>query len=358
LHVYLIQINNDGSVLKLLKRNFKLKNIILIFIVAFIALIAGTAIYVFHALGTSNIFKEDTVVIVPQNATVEQAIAAFNEHNALKPAWILKPILRLGMKLTGKNIHPGCHKFTNEASNMTIITGLLSGSTVHTIKATYPEGITLTKFASISARLIGIDSARFISAVYQDSIIKSLNIPIKNPEGYIFPSTYNFQCNTTAKEVVEKLSETFIRIWNEKFASKAKSEGMSMHKVLTLASIVEAETAVPEERARVAGVYYNRLRMGIRLQADPTVRYRSSNQFIDKKDLHDDNPYNTYIYEGLPPGPINSPSTSSIEAVLNPESNDYLYFVATGNGNGRHVFAKTYKDHLKNVAKYRKAVGG
>lgn len=133
---------------------------------------------------------------------------------------------------------------------------------------------------------------------------------------------------------------------------------MSRHQVVTLASIVEAETPVLEERPRVAGVYINRLEKGMLLQADPTVQY-ALNKFsrLTYSDLNYDSPYNTYRYAGLPPSPINSPSKSSIDAVLNYEKHNFIYFVAKGDGSGLHNFARTYEEHLKNVSLYRKNIG-
>jgi UPF0755 protein len=184
-------------------------------------------------------------------------------------------------------------------------------------------------------------------------------------EGYLFPDTYEIPVtNATAVDVLARQLNTFaeriVPLYEE-----ARANGttiLSLHEVLTLASIVEREAVVREERPTIAGVYLNRLAGGIKLDADPTVQYAmgyqpASGQWWKTPVLLEEystvnNPYNTYLNVGLPPGPIAAPGLSSIEAVLNPQKHNYLYFVALPDGTGRHVFAETYDEHLKNVAQY------
>ena len=175
-----------------------------------------------------------------------------------------------------------------------------------------------------------------------------LRCHIENP-------AYDFFYNSNVEKVANLLFETQEILWNSKFDESAKRMGWSKYEVLTLASIIEAETPLVTERTRISGVYHNRLRKKMRLQADPTVQYIvGGKDRLSYRDLKKVSPYNTYLYAGLPPGPINSPGESSIYAALNPEQNDYIYFVAFGDGTNRHQFARTLREHKAYSAKYRK----
>ncbi len=184
-------------------------------------------------------------------------------------------------------------------------------------------------------------------------------------EGYLFPDTYLIPANNpTAVDVLSRQLDTFAQrvlpLYEE--ARVGGGTQLSLHEVLTLASIVEREAVVPAERPAIAGVYLNRLAIGMKLDADPTVQYAMGYQpttgqwwktpvFLEEY-TSVDSPYNTYLYAGIPPGPIAAPGLSSIRAVLDPEQHDYLYFVALPDGSGRHVFARDYTEHLENVRRY------
>ncbi len=184
-------------------------------------------------------------------------------------------------------------------------------------------------------------------------------------EGYLFPDTYQLPAEgTTALDLLGRQLDNFgVKV--APLHRQAVAEGattLDLHAALTLASIVEREAVLPEERARIAGVYLNRLAAGMRLEADPTVQYamgyqaESGQWWKTPVSLAEysqvDSPYNTYLYPGLPPGPIASPGLESIRAVLYPETHDFLYFVATPDGSGAHVFARTFQEHQENVARY------
>jgi len=175
-------------------------------------------------------------------------------------------------------------------------------------------------------------------------------------EGYLFPDTYNFRMDATPDDIIETLLQTFDERVPTDMRAQADALGLTLHQVITIASIVERETAAPEERPVVASVYYNRLTHGMPLQADPTVQYAlgsSGNWWpqLTGSDLDTNGSYNTYLGPGLPPGPICNPSLASIQAALQPAQTDYLYFVATGDGT--HVFARTAEEHQENVEKYQ-----
>jgi UPF0755 protein len=184
-----------------------------------------------------------------------------------------------------------------------------------------------------------------------------------NLEGYLFPDTYFFGRTTTVEDAVKQMLENFDRKFSEELRQEAANLGLGVHTVLTLASIVEREAQVPEERPIIAGVFLRRLRLGIPLEADPTVQYAVGSdpesvakygywkKELTQADLEVDSPYNTYRRMGLPPGPIANPGLDSIVAVVRPAETNYLYFVAKPDGS--HAFAETLEEHLRNVEMYR-----
>jgi UPF0755 protein len=182
-------------------------------------------------------------------------------------------------------------------------------------------------------------------------------------EGYLYPATYSFSHNVDANQVVLMMIDALSTQFTPQLRAKAQAEGLTVHQVLTLASIVEREAVLPEERPIIASVYLNRIKEGMPLQADPTVQYAltqrpgSVQEFgywkrsLSLDDLQFASTYNTYVQQGLPPGPIANPGIESIMAVIEPAQTNYLYFVATGDGG--HVFAETFEEHLQNVQKYQ-----
>jgi UPF0755 protein len=171
----------------------------------------------------------------------------------------------------------------------------------------------------------------------------------------LFPDTYNFYYNVTAGQVCDKLLKQFDKVWNDIVSKHKKDLNLNKHQILTLASIIEAETPVAKERPIVAGLYINRLRIGMKLDADPTVRYALKNKKkrLTYRDLKVNSPYNTYVHKGLPPGPICSPGKTAIEAVFNHKKHNYLYFVAKGDGSREHYFTGSYNQHLNNRRRYK-----
>jgi UPF0755 protein len=173
-------------------------------------------------------------------------------------------------------------------------------------------------------------------------------------EGYLLPDTRDFRYDATEAQVLERLVAEMLAVFTPEYRRRLDVINFSLHQLLTMASLVEGETRVAEERARVAGVYYNRLRRGMLLQADPTIQYiiPDAPRRLLYSDLAINSPYNTYMYRGLPPGPVNNPGREAIHAALHPEEHGYYYFVADGSGG--HRFSRNYDEHLKAVAAYRK----
>jgi UPF0755 protein len=335
------------------KRRKKFKKLTIIFSVLVLIIIifaAYTGIFLIK-----HPFNQETYVRIPPNASTRQVVKIMNEYGALQPASISFLIMRGVILFTASHPHSGTYRFTKYNTNFDIMFSIFTGRQLSVVSVTFPEGITIADFARIAQLKLGVDSANFVKETQNRKYIKQLGIPINSLEGYLMPETYFFYYKAEPSEIVQKLIAQQDKIWKEHFEQEAEAKGFSRHLVLTLASIIEAETPSKEERSRISGVFYNRLKRGLKLESDPTVQYAiGSKRRLTLRDLNYDSPFNTYLYKGLPPGPINSPSISAIEAALNPERHNYLYFVSIGDGSGKHLFSETFAKHLTNKGKFKK----
>jgi len=223
---------------------------------------------------------------------------------------------------------------------------LLSAAPPMQVRVTIPEGLEFEEAAGIFSRRFGFDVQEFLA--YKDSV-HLFNLPFQtiSLEGYLFPDTYDFYENADPREIISRLIRQFLYVVNQDVQDEIHEKGFTVHTVITLASIIQGEAIIHEEMPLISSVYQNRLKRNMRLQADPTIQYLIPGPKIRLRARHldIDSPYNTYKYRGLPPGPINSPGKDAILAALKPDTTDYLYFVARGDGS--HVFSKTHHEHLK-----------
>jgi UPF0755 protein len=226
------------------------------------------------------------------------------------------------------------------------------------LRFTVPEGRTIRDVAALAAERLGIPEDSLVAAAQDAKAASSLlGIQVPSFEGFLRPETYVLPADINARELVRIMAEGFKAEWRPEWDARLDTLRMSRLELVTLASIVEGEARADEERETIAGVYHNRLRIGMALQADPTVQYaialkrgrRKTRLF--EKDYQFKSPYNTYLNPGLPPGPVNSPSRRSLEASLYPANVRYLYFVARPDG--RHVFSRTYGEHLRAIRQIR-----
>ncbi len=219
---------------------------------------------------------------------------------------------------------------------------------------TVPEGLRADQVAALLYERAKIDPMAFLALVGDSAFVRSLGISSNRAEGYLYPDTYPFYPLLTPEEVLRVMAERSVRVFGEEMALPGAREGLSLHQLVTLASIVEAEAQVPSERPRIAAVFYNRLRQGMMLQSDPTVLYALGQwkQRTYYRDLDVRSPYNTYRNRGLPPGPICSPGRAAFHAVLFP-SPDSLEFYFVARGDGTHIFSRSWEDHLKAIAHVR-----
>ncbi|HET7621112.1 MAG TPA: endolytic transglycosylase MltG, partial [Gemmatimonadaceae bacterium] len=204
---------------------------------------------------------------------------------------------------------------------------------------------------------LGVPEDSVRAAVRDSALRDELGITTPTLEGYLFPDTYIFSYGTQARAAVKELVRHFETVWQPEWNDRLRQLGMSRNEIVTLASIIEKEARLPEERPVISAVYHNRLRIGMPLQADPTVQYAlgEHHERILYRDLEVESPYNTYRHTGLPPGPIASPGKASIEAALFPASVPYLYFVA--DSDGHHEFRSTFKEHREAKQRIRRERG-
>ncbi|WP_424244274.1 UPF0755 protein [Elusimicrobium posterum] len=271
------------------------------------------------------------------------------QQGIIKSEFMFKLVLKLFAN--PKSLKAGRFDLRLNTSAEEVINCIASGKCQHLERITIIEGWRTEEIAELLEQK-GICSAQAFTALAKE----------KDLEGYLYPSTYVFSQNTPPQKVIDKMTEEFDKRVRPLFKI-ANMHGLSERAILALASIVEREAVVHDERPKIAAVYLNRIRIGKRLEADPTTQYavgyfapegRWWKKGLTLTDLRMDNPYNTYRYGGIPPGPICNPSAASVAAVLNPEPDftQYYYFVAE-NDEGRHVFSKSYDEHVKNIRRIR-----
>ena len=261
----------------------------------------------------------------------------------------------LWMSRQGRHLKAGEYRFDRAMTPFEVIDKMARGD-VFVISVTFPEGLTAAEMAKIfEAHGLGT-AASFTDAAKESALVHDLDPAAKNLEGYLFPETYALPHRTDASKLVRMMVARFEKVLTPELRQAAAARNLTIRQAVTLASIVEKETAKADERPLVAAVYTTRLRIGMPLQCDPTVIYGlvKAGRYdgnIHKDDLSFDSPYNTYRYPGLPPGPIASPGRASLDAAVHPADADYLYFVSRNDGS--HEFARTLEEHNRNVQKYQ-----
>ena len=256
--------------------------------------------------------------------------------------WVFEFLIKI--KGLEKSMQAGTFRVSNVHTNIEIINNIVSGSPDRK-KITFLEGWNMNQVARHLSGELNFNYSEVLKLFTNEKLIRELQLSSNTLEGYLFPETYYFFEGVDKLSVIKRLVKEYKRFWNEENLSKADSLGFTPHEITILASIIEGEAIYDSERSIISAVYHNRLRIGMKLQADPTVQYIIDDgpRRLLNKDLRIKSPYNTYMYQGLPPGPINSPGKQSLIAALNPQNNDYLYFVAKGDG--YHTFSRNEKEH-------------
>lgn len=335
-----------------------IKRILLIASLILLLALGGFSFYIYQTIfGPNTAFSE-----------AEKEVFIGSDDTYKEVYFQLKPLLKnpdgfhkvANKKKYSTNVKPGRYIIEKGMNNNELVNTLRSAN--QPIKVSFNNQDFPELLAGRIATQIEADSISILKAINDTSFLQKNDLSEANNLDIYLPNTYEMYWNTSAEEFRARMLKEYQRFWNEDRKQKAAQLDLTPLQVTSLAAIVQKETAKVDERPKVAGVYLNRLRNGMKLQADPTVIYalkKTQNNFdtiikrVLYKDLEIDSPYNTYKYEGLPPGPIAMPDITSIEAVLNAEQHDYYYFVADLKRVGYHKFAKTLAQHNRNAAAYR-----
>ncbi len=296
---------------------------------------------------------EDTTdnvqLTIPRGATLGAAADSLHAHNLISsPA-----LFRFYAVISGREraIQAGTYDVPRGASIRQILAILVSGRPAEE-RLVVLEGLTLQEVADTIERQLGIPAESVVAVASDSAMRANLQVMGSNLEGYLYPSTYLVPVDAGARDVVQQLVREFARRWRPEWEERLDSVGMTRHEIVILASIIEGEVRYAPDRPYVSSVYHNRLRRGMRLQADPTVVYAlGRRRRLYEKDYLFQSPYNTYQVDGLPPGPIGQPSEESLRAALHPATSQFLYFVARDDG--QHVFSESYAEHLRAIREIR-----
>lgn len=318
------------------------------------AMFLAAALFFGYAFLGGNDFGEfvHKQFFVSKGETFSQVADSLAEQGIIRSRSLFVMVARM---LGGvERVQVGKYIFTTGVSNAEVFLSLRSGRGAELIAVTIPEGLRSQKQARIFSRTLGIDSTHYVGLVHDPDFVRSLGIESASLEGYLLPDTYWFQWQQGEEDIIRRMVDQFHRFYADSLEERQEELGWTTVQVLTLASIVEGEAVLGEERATISGVYWNRLRRGMKLEADPTIQFILNDRprRLSYADLKVDNPYNTYRRRGLPPGPVNNPGRASILAALYPVHHDYVFFVA--NGRGGHWFASTYSEHMRNVRQFRR----
>jgi UPF0755 protein len=323
-----------------------------------LAVLIGLAYYGFHRLsGRAVHLSEGEMVIYVDSATTLQEVRHLMISEANLKDTFAFDLLAARAELT-QGLIPGRYLIRDGMSIRQLVNMLRAGLQKPFDLVIRPVRSLDELCLFLGERLQASPSA-FRDALVNDSLLEDLGLSEDQLMLMIIPNTYEVWWTTSARGFAERMASEYRRFWNEERREKAAEKGLSPAEVGILASIVQEETNRKDEMARIAGVYLNRLKRGMLLQADPTVKFAAGNPGLRRilfKHLAIDSPFNTYLYKGLPPGPLNMPETFVIEAVLNAENHTYLFFCASPDLDGTHLFARTNAEHSRNANAYRRAL--
>jgi len=313
--------------------NFIYKLFFIFSLIFLMVILFFTAAY-FPSEENSSIQK---IINIPPGSNAQEIVHILEENQVIRENnYIFRVLIKLSkleerLKYGEYNLSPAMDMFQ-------ILEKLVRGEVI-LYKITIPEGYTCTQIAELLEKKEILEQESFLNLVKNGE---------KSWEGYLFPDTYEVPKGYGSENMLKLLLSNFNHLVDKKLKDKAEEIGFSMDEIITLASIIEKETKFTEEMKRVSAVFHNRLKKDMKLQSCATIQYIlvKPKEKLEESDLKIDSPYNTYIYPGLPSGPICNPGLDSIKAALEPADEDYLYFVL--GENGRHIFSKTYEEHLKN----------
>jgi UPF0755 protein len=321
----------------------------LLSIVLLVALGAGAAY--FSLTLPYRGFEKPVILDFPRGTSTAEMGRELAQSGVIRYPW---QFLAVRVLRSGARLQAGEYQFSEPAAAFRVYARIARGD-VFFYEFGVPEGSNMFDIASSIDRFDFIKGADFLSAARDPALIHDIAPKAPTLEGYLFPSTYRLTRRTTVQQLCQMMTDQFRKNWRE---LQKGDRPANVDDIVTLASLVEKETAVPDERPMVAAVFQNRLRLGMALDCDPTTIYASMLEqryrgTIHRSDLDSANQYNTYKHAGLPPGPIANPGVASLKAALEPTATDYLYFVAKADGSGGHQFSKSMDEHNRAVEQYR-----
>jgi UPF0755 protein len=296
---------------------------------------------------------EGKLVLVPKGSPLPEVVEILREGGILPHPLAFRALVLL--TFSGRRLHYGEYAFPTPPSAFEAWRRLVRGDVIK-YEVTVPPGANLYDVAELLEKKKLAKAEAFLVTAASPAVLRRLEIPGESAEGYLFPDSYVFVKPVTPEEILEFMVRQFHRKVPPDAEIRAKEEGLSLHQVVTIASIIEKETGVEEEKPIVSAVIRRRLALGMPLQMDPTVIYgvKRFDGTVTRKDLRTEGPYNTYLNQGLPPGPIANPGTAALAAALNPSKEEYLYFVSRNDGS--HTFSRSLPEHNRAVERFRRAV--
>jgi UPF0755 protein len=291
---------------------------------------------------------------VPKGSSAFQIAKDLENKGILGKRWPF--LLAYRLFYSSRTLKAGEYIFSGPLSARDVLQILTEGK-IRLHPVTVPEGLTRREMAVLLQSELSLEQEELLKIMNETESIEDWDSEAENLEGYLFPETYHFPGETTAREVVSAMVAQFRRVFDENWRTRADELGMTVRQVVILASLIEKETSLTEEKEIVSSVFHNRLRIGMKLDCDPTIIYVLKEEGTFKgnlryRHLKMDSPYNTYIYGGLPPGPIANPGRDSLRAALYPTDEEYLYFVSKNDGS--HHFSKTIREHQQAVNLYQR----
>lgn len=319
-------------------------------------LLAVLCIIYYYFFSSMSVDSDTHYIYIDNDDTVDSVytkLSSVSNSHAMTGFRILSE-----MSSYSNNIRSGCYEIKGSNGSLSVFRKLKNGLQTP-IRLTVPSVRTVERLAGSIAKKMMTDSITLLKAMTDTATCRKYGYTPETIVCMFIPNTYDIYWNASTENIMERMKKESDKFWNSERTGKAAAMGLSKNQVITLASIVDEETSNNGEKPMIAGMYYNRLKKDMPLQADPTIKF-ALKQFglkrIYNNMLHTDSPYNTYKNTGLPPGPIRIPSVEGIDAVLDYVHHDYLYMCAKEDFSGTHNFAKTYQEHLQNAAKYSKAL--
>lgn len=337
----------------------KRKKILLVALIAGSVLAISMTFYFYQVFFSPNTLvdrDQPYMLKIPTNSVFKNVVDKLYEDKVINDALSFGFVAKtLGYQ---EAVKPGLYKIDPKMNNLQLVRMLRSGAQVP-VRVTFNNIRTKEELSEKITANLEVTSEQFLQLIQDSVYIRKFDFEEETVMSMFIPNTYEFWWNTSPEALFDRMYKEYQAFWTDERKQKAQQLGLTQKEVSTLASIVQAESQKSDERAKIAGVYLNRMKIGMALQADPTLVF-ATGDFTLKRILNVhkeiESPYNTYKYTGLPPGPINLPDINSLNAVLNAEKHQYMYFCAKEDFSGYHAFAVTYNEHINNARRYQAAL--